>query len=175
MYLFNTALDFDIQGNIKQAIKYYTCSIEEGEEIEEAYLNLIVLLIEITFDYGKSLDLIQSNTIKEKNIQDLYILLENVLKTAIKKFPTTNEFLFWKYYCDNFYNDFDRKGITKIIERKEDSLVPYFYLYINDLSNNIPVRHYLDKIIELKKIINESNTHKHKYLKSLIDSAEVHS
>jgi hypothetical protein len=174
MKFFLKAQSFDIQGNVNKAIEYYKLSIEKNEREEEAYSNLIVMLIEINFDYGKSSYLIANNIISEKDIPKLYNLLGSLLLESIEKFQNTNEFIFWKYYCDNFYNNFERKEIIKIIDQNEDILIPYFYLYINDLSEGIKSSNYKNKIIKLKESINEIGTNKNKYIKSLIDSAEFH-
>ena len=170
---FEKAIEFDMKRDVKQSIEWYQHSIVNNENREEAYSNLIVLLIEINFDYGVNSSLVANNIIKQEEMLDLYKLLNRLLNDAIEKYKNiSNEFEFWKYYCETYYIGYDRNNLLFIIEKNENNLIPYFYLYINDLASSIPTNHYKAKIAELKKILFNIHSSKNRYIKSLLDSSE---
>lgn len=172
MSYFENALECDLVGDIKGAIKYYKLSIDNLESIPEAYLNLIVILIQINYDYGFSSYLIANDIMEEADINETNDYLNHLLDESLETFGNNVELVFWKYYVENYFESFDRQTLLSIIKSEDDSLVPYFLLYINDLMNHISIS-YHEKIKSLKTELAFKPTFKNKYIRSLIDSAEA--
>jgi hypothetical protein len=159
---YKQALSEDIKGNYKGAINSYMRSIEGGESCLEAYLNLIVILIEVSLDYGISSDLLRSKTYTQDELDGLSKYLRPLLEKAA----------FWKYYKENFFDGLLNDRVKEIIEMDNSNLVPYFQLYVDDLVNDNDVLLYYHKIEDLKHSLRDHQTIKNKYILSLIESAE---
>jgi hypothetical protein len=168
---FEKGLHEDIKGNYKKAIDLYIQSIENEELNLEAYLNLIGILIETSLDFGVSSDLTQRHIYSQVELDNLYKYLGNLLKKAEIHFHSS-EIIFWKYYKENYYKGLSSDQIKDIIKIDDTNLVPYFQLYIDDLSNDNDTLHYHHKIEDLKQHLKEKLTIKNKYVLSLIESAE---
>jgi hypothetical protein len=168
---FEQGLHEDIKGDYKKAIDLYVRSIENEELNLEAYLNLIGILIETSLDFGVSSDLIQRRIYSQEELDDLYKYLGNLLKKAEIHFPSS-EIAFWKYYKENYYKGLNSGQVKEIIKIDDTNLVPYFQLYIDDLSNDNDTLHYYHRVEDLKHQLKERLTIKNKYILSLIESAE---
>ncbi len=168
---FKKAVVSDLAGNRKSAIELYVDSIEHEELVIDAYLNLIGILTEISVDDGIAVDLVRTREFSEKQIIHLISYLPPLMRRAAGHFGS-NEIEFWKYYNENFYSEFERERILTIIEKDPSSLIPYFLLYFQDLSNDADIFSYSSKITELKEALVDQKTIKNKYVLSLIESAE---
>ena len=168
---FDIALRKDLNGDVKSAINVYRKSVENEEMNLESHLNLIVILIEITFDHGVGSDLINKKVYDQGELNTLYQYLETLINKTELVFDS-NEVFFWKYYKEKFYEEFNRDKLIEIINIDKDSLIPYFQLYILDLENNSSPELYQHKIVELKQKLERQDTFKNRYIKSLIQSAE---
>jgi hypothetical protein len=168
---FEKALQEDIKGDYKKAIDLYVQSIENEELNLESYLNLAVILMEVSLDYGVSLDLIQRHIYSQNELDDLYQYLGILLKKAETHFRS-DEIAFWRYYKENYFKGLSSYHIKEIIGKNDTNLIPYFQLYINDLTNDNDTLLYHYKVEELKEQLRKRLTIKSKYILSLIESAE---
>jgi hypothetical protein len=168
---FEQGLREDIIGDYKKAIDLYIQSIENEELKLDAYLNLIGILIEVSLDFGVSADLIQRRIYSQEELDILCKYLDNLLKKAEIHF-NTNEIAFWRYYKENYFKGLCNNQIKEIIKIDDTNLVPYFQLYICDLSSDNDTLHYNQKIEDLTQFLKERLTIKNKYILSLIESAE---
>lgn len=172
MSFIDEAIKSDLKGDIREAIELYKKAIKNNEGGEIAYLNLIGILVQINFDYGFFLDLSNKKIIEENEIVAFDRLMDDLINEGIKKFGTTNEFTFWKYYVDNYYKEFSRAELVRIIGLNENEQVPYFHLFFNDVINSVPYKHYESRILTLEKKLRAEPTIKNKYILSLIESVK---
>ncbi|MEM0940479.1 MAG: hypothetical protein AAGI25_11935 [Bacteroidota bacterium] len=168
---FQLGLNEDLKGNYKAAVDFYIQSVENEEMCLDAHLNLMVILIEVVFDYGVTSNLINKGIYEKSEIDGLFEYLNSLTQKTEILFDS-NEVSFWKYYKEAFYQGLDRKAIVDIINQDKNSLIPYFPLYITDLESQMGVSSYVDQINKLKKALFKSQTIKNKYVLSLIESAE---
>ena len=168
---FEIGLEQDLKGSLKGAIENYKLSVENEELIIDAHLNLIVILLEITFDFGVSSDLINNGIYSQEEINEFHDYLNNLIVKSKVLFKS-NEIDLWQYCVKSYFDEFRRDDLLEIIEKDSKNLVPYFQLYIFDLGMDKEIISYSDKVEKLKEQLNSELTFKNKYIISLIEGAE---
>jgi len=168
---FKLGLHQDLAGNYDSAIDYYIKSVENEEMILDSHLNLIVILIEVVFDYGVSSDLINKGIFSQQDIDKFSDYLNSLLKKTEILFESS-EIMFWKYFIESYYYEVEREKLMDIIDLDPNNLVPYHQLYITDLGLHMDTECYKTKIDKLKKKLLDQPTIKNKYIFSLINGVE---
>lgn len=120
------AIQKDVNGDFVGAADCYERVIQQDSSSLVAYLNLSVLYWQCTdfgFNAGHHLDIDFIHKAGER--------YPTVLHEASEHFPSHSEVKFWRLYCDYITlgePPFDEE-CEQLVSDKNDSLVPYFYLY----------------------------------------------
>ncbi len=163
MILFNKGLTYDISGDILNAIKYYSRSLENEEDIAEAYLNLLLIHWLANFDLGfmKEFELNKQNYTCNDSI------ISDIIEEGKRKFPSNIEFEFWQKYFNSVLGieSFSTEDCKRLVKNYSiEDKVLYFFLYV--ISDK---KEYLAEKEILKKIISRSLTTKNKYILSMLE------
>lgn len=170
---YQLGLKEDLARNYRGAIEFYSKSVESEELVLDAHINLIVILIIIALDPGLSLFLISKRVYTESELGHLYKYLNRLMQKSLITF-NSSEISFWNYYKESFFSNFSRDRISAFIGRDNSNIIPYFQLYIDDLSEGKDVSSYLNQVENLKAELLKKNTIKNDYILALIESAEMH-
>lgn len=171
MTFFEQALQADLTEDYRAAIELYSKSVDQGETIADAHLNLIVALFDVCHEYGTTSFLINKKIYTQDEILVLTDYLTALMEKSIKLFDS-NEFVYWKYYADTYWDQtISRDRVWEIIEMNPSSLVPYYQLYLLDKSYGVEVT-YQDKIETLRVEVTQHKTIKNRYILSFIESSD---
>ena len=161
----NLALEKEINEEFVEAVKLYEDKILYGSDAtEDDYINLAFLYWEFAADYGFCFYYSISEDLRNKGDEGY----PRIIKEAIEKFPNSLELKFWEKYFPHrhYFDEFTEEEIEKMIAEHEgdDSLIPYFYLYLFDKQKYKEER---DKLLEIcDKIPNAKN----RYIKAIIEN-----
>ena len=160
----NLALEKELNKDYIEAVKLYESKLEDCSCVpEEDYINLAFLYWQFAADYGFSS---YYNIPKELRNKGGEKYLE-ILNSALTKYPNSLELKFWEKYFPHrhYYDEFPQKDCEQMIaeNKGDESLVPYFYLYLFD---EVKYKSERDKLLEL---CNATPTAKFNYIKSIIE------
>ena len=161
----NKALEKEINEDFIEAVKLYEDKIINcSDATEDDYINLAFLYWQFAADYGFRYYYSIPNELRDKGSKEY----PRLIKEAIKKFPNSLELKFWERYFPHrhYYDEFTQEEIEKMITEHngDDSLIPYFYLYLFDSKKYKKER---DKLLE---ICEEIPNAKFKYIKAIIEN-----
>ncbi|WP_306350849.1 hypothetical protein [Flavobacterium sp. '19STA2R22 D10 B1'] len=153
--------------NITKSIDLYEDRLAQSNYSEDDFINLILIYWNISFDYGTESYCVSHNFFSEKEISKLPLRVEELFKIALQEYPRNLELLFWKIYIDEMilYSPGLYKDRMVDLLKKQEFLLPYFYLYVQcNEQNNL-------KLVELKKqLMNEDSNYKKMYILSYLDN-----
>lgn len=161
----NLALEKEMNEDFVEAVKLYEEIISNCSDVtEDDYINLAFLYWEFAADYGFCFYYNISCDLRNKGGKEY----PRIIKDAIVEFPNSLELKFWERYFPHrhYYDEFTQEEIEKmIVEHKgDDSLIPYFYLYLFDKKKYKEQR---DKLLE---ICNATPSAKYRYIKAIIEN-----
>ena len=148
-----------------EAVKLYEDKILYGSDAtEDDYINLAFLYWQFAADYGFYCYYNIPEELGVKGDKEY----PRIIKEAIDKFPNSLELKFWERYFPHrhYFDEFTQEEIEKMIAEHEgdDSLIPYFYLYLFDKQKYKKER---DKLLEICK---ETPNAKFKYIRAIIEN-----
>lgn len=155
------ALINELKENYIKAVEIYEKAIEQKTIVDiDSFINLSFIYWSFV-DYGFSSYYCISNSLRDFGA----IRYSQILKKGIKLYPNSLELHFWsKYYQHRHLGvEFTETNCLKLIENYDnDSLVPYFFLYLFD---NKKYKEQRDKLLlECKNL----PTAKNRYIISII-------
>ncbi|PKL84569.1 MAG: hypothetical protein CVV22_12400 [Ignavibacteriae bacterium HGW-Ignavibacteriae-1] len=161
----NFALKKDIEEDYIEAVKLYEDKIlNSSDAIEDDYINLAFLYWVFAADYGFYSYYNIPEELRAKGEKEY----PKIIKAALNKFPNSLEIKFWERYFPHrhLYNEFTQEEIETMIagHKGDDSLIPYFYLYLFDSQK------YKEERDKLLKVCEETPNAKFKYIKSIIEN-----
>jgi len=161
----NIALEKEMNEDFVEAVKLYEEKISNCSDVtEDDYINLAFLYWEFAADYGFFCYYNIPEVLGIKGDKEY----PRIIKDAIEKFPKSLELKFWKRYFPHrhYYDEFTQEEIERMIIEHDgdDSLIPYFYLYLFDKQKYKEQR---DKLIE---ICNATPSAKFRYIKAIIEN-----
>lgn len=161
--LIDKAIRKDIDKEYIKAVELYESCIAYGCTSLEVYSNLAFLYWEFATE--------QISFNEPNNISDDWSLIGGkkygeILEQGLEQYPDSLELNFWKKYFPYrlFFGEFSQQECEKMVEehRGDESLIPYFYLYLFDKDKYRPKR---DRLLELCRSIPNA---KFNYIKSII-------
>jgi len=158
---FDCALKKEINEEFIEAVKWYEQELKNNANSSiETYINLAFLYWEFATQYG----FITYYKIPDdwrKTGEERYPI---IIDKGLKKYPKSVELHFWKRYFRHrlFFEDFTPEECEELIREygDEESLVPYFFLYLFDEDK------YRKKRDKLRKKCKELPTAKNLYILS---------
>jgi len=155
------AINKDINKEYIEAVKHYENELNQNcSPSIDTYINLAFLYWEFASDYG---------FFSHHNIPDKWGEIGDekypeIVEMGLKKYPRSVELHFFKKYFPHrhFFEDFTQEECEEIVREygDDESLVPYFFLYLFDEDK------YRDKRDELRKQCKELLTAKNRYILS---------
>lgn len=147
-----------------EAVRCYEDEIANKETsiLPNSYINLAFLYWSFAFDYF-GFDI-------PNNIPDDYSIIggnryQIILELGLKQYPNSEELHFWKRYFQHiiYGEDFSEQDCKTLLQKYNDnSLAPYFFLYLFDKEK------YREKMLNLMEEINIYPTAKNLYIRSII-------
>lgn len=158
----NDAINLDVAGEYENAVKEYERVISQGNATIEIITNLAFIywesVTQFTFTNGIGIP----DSLKSTGVENY----KKILHLGLFDFPNSPELHFWDRYFlhRGLFEDFSDEDCNNILNKygREESLVPYFFLYLFDKEK------YKRQREELLRICNESPTAKNNWIKSLI-------
>ncbi len=136
----------------------------KNEFVLDDYINLSFMYWRVASDYGFVTHYGISNTLRDIGNKKYADLIEE----AIGKYPASLELHFWKRYFPHraYFEDFSQKDCEELIRKysNDESLIPYFFLYLFDKKK------FKEQRDELLQICKETSTEKYRYIKSIIEN-----
>jgi hypothetical protein len=161
----NLALEKEKNEDFVEAVKLYEDRILNcSDSTEDDYINLAFLYWQFAADYGFYCYYNIPEDLGVKGGEEY----PRIIKEAIDKFPNSLELKFWERYFPHrhYYDEFTQEEIEKMIaeHKGDDSLIPYFYLYLFDKEKYKKERDILLEICE------KTPNAKYKYIKAIIEN-----
>lgn len=157
----NSALKAEYNGEFLKAVKHYE-SVLHTNSIPpiEAYINLAF----IYWEFAAEGTFLKTNGIPFKWREIGGEKYPEIIELGLQRYPRSVELNFWRKYFPHrhYYDEFTQKECEHIVEQygDDESLVPYFFLYLFDKNK------YKDKRSELLRQCAEAPTAKNRYILS---------
>ncbi|NGX85380.1 hypothetical protein [Aequorivita sp. KMM 9714] len=156
--------------NIKESVNLYRNHINHKEHSVDDYINLILLLWNVSFDYGFESYCIAQNVFTQEEILKFPEDTKKLFNDAFQEYPNNNELLFWKIYTDDLsaYSEGVHKEDICDLLNGDNFLLPYFYFYVQ--CENLNTK----RLSELKRsLINEKDSYKKYYILSYLSDINL--
>jgi hypothetical protein len=159
----NLALEKELNKDYLTAVQLYKNQIS-GSSVtaQEDYINLAFLYWLFAADYGFAEYYSIPQELRDKGGEEY----SKILDLAIAKYPNSVELKFWARYFPHrhYFVEFPRHECERMITEstEEESLIPYFYLYLFDKKR---YKKQKERLLELCKATPSA---KFTYIKSII-------